>query len=213
MKSFNLYEIADLFDTMRCLAIDRDTIGLLNKQTGHCHYIGYVENLPKLLEMKFNPEDVIFIQNNGHAQGDNLWTQESFDKEFVEMVLKKYIPQLLPIFQSREYPFCSDDYQEFDYDVWSFADDNKELEFLSRSGFFAFIGVYAWCQEQKLPLLPPAMSYKQFADRWRKEQAEEEKRRDEIQPFYFRTTDKEILFVDKETGETIHRRPRNPGNL
>lgn len=160
-KAFNLYEIAALFDRMRSPSYRRATIGLLDKAAGCCHYIGHVDDLSKLVEIQVDLQNVVFIPNNGYAQGGRLWTAEHFSKELVETIVCEYIPQLLPLFQSLEYPFSERAEQTFDEALWKMEDSENKCK-ISQFGFFAFADVYIWCQEQKILLIPPIEAYEKL---------------------------------------------------
>lgn len=169
MKPFNLYEIARVFDEMRENSYRHDTIGVLDKKSGRCLYIGHVDDLPKLIDEQIDLQQALFIPKNGYAPSGGLWTPKNFAKEQAETVVREYIPELLTLFQSLEYPFVEKDKESFDNALFD-ADRDGILPY--RYGFFAFVDVYVWCLENCIVLLEPKEAHKQFLASIRKDREE-----------------------------------------
>lgn len=206
MNPFNLYEIARVFDEMRENCYKHETIGVLDKKNGRCLYIGHVDDLPKLIDEQIDLQHALFIPENGYAQTGRLWTPEYVSRGEAETVVREYIPELLPLFQSLEYPFSKKDQKDFDKALFD-LDDALDGILPFGSGFFAFVDVHVWCMERQIPLMHPRIAYDEFIERRRKERDEERKKRDAIIPFRCQTTDDEVLLVDKETGELLRKVP------
>ena len=171
MKPFNLYEIARVFDEMRENSCRHDTIGVLDKKSGRCLYIGHVDDLPKLIDEQIDLQQALFIPENGYAQTGRLWTPENFSTEEAETVVREYIPELLPLFQSLEYPFSKKDQKSFDKALFD-LDDASDVILPFGYGFFAFVDVYVWCRGNHIALLEPKEARKQFRASIRKEREE-----------------------------------------
>lgn len=154
VKPFNLYEIVSVFELMRERCYKHQTIGVLDKKTARCLYIGHVNHLPRLIDEQIDLQQALFIPDSGYARTGRFWDAKHFSKDEVETVVREYIPELLSLFQSLEYPFSKKDQNAFDKALDALDDASGGILPFGY-GFFSFVDVYHWCCENKIPLLEP----------------------------------------------------------
>ncbi len=150
MKKFNFYEIAALAGTMGSEGYRHDTIGLLDRSTGHCVYVGHADDTPCLEKKNIDLCQAVFIRDNGH-----LYRSKNPSPVVMEEFLENYLPELLPVFKSVSYPFDNETRQKVDYAFYEAAGRDVVWKQIDSSGLIWALNVYLWCKDSGISLLAP----------------------------------------------------------
>ena len=173
MKQFNFFEVAHVFDRMRSESFRYGTIGVLDKKEGRAHFIGHINDLPKLIDLEIELKYALFIPFNGYAHEGCCWDLKHYPLDLAERFVQTYFPSFLSLFKSKKYPFSERFLSLFNEKFYNFT-SAQLMPF--NDGFEGALDVYDFCIKNEVPLMDSDIAYAEF-------KVAEQKRRLKIQKY------------------------------